>query len=75
MESRMVIDLEAPLRRLPDQPEDFDPGTATSRIDLSLVMSATHSVTRLFSEPPEGPAPAGTADQKPPAGDGPSPPG
>jgi hypothetical protein len=51
MESRMTIDLEAPLRRLPDQPEDVDPGTAKSHIDLAINISGTQVVTRLFSEP------------------------
>ena len=56
MESRMVIDLEAPLRRLPDQPEGFDPGTAKSRIALSLQLSGKQVLARLFTEPAEEPA-------------------
>lgn len=61
MESRMTIDLEAPLRRLPDQAEDVDPGTAKSHITLALNISGTQVVTRLFTELEEAPgAEAGT---------------
>lgn len=55
MESRMTIDLEAPLRRLPDQAEDVDPGTAKSHIVLAVNISGTQVVTRLFSEPEAAP--------------------
>ena len=46
--SVLVIDIEAPLRRLPDQPEDIDPGTAKSHIEMSLGISAQQSLAKLF---------------------------
>ena len=67
MESRMTIDLEAPLRRLPDQAEDVDPGTAKSHIDLAVNISGTQLVTRLFSEPEEEPGTGAGAQPEPAA--------
>jgi hypothetical protein len=53
----LAIDIEAPLRKLPTQAEDFDPGLGSTRIVLGLLMRGEREVTRLFSER-EQPAPA-----------------
>ncbi|MGH9798483.1 MAG: hypothetical protein ACRD5D_10055, partial [Candidatus Polarisedimenticolia bacterium] len=46
----MRIDIEAPLRRLPHQPEGSDPGKATTRIDLDLMLIGNLDVKRLWGE-------------------------
>ena len=44
----MLIDIEAPLRPLPGQPEGTDPGTGKSHMVLSLNMFGKQSVTQMF---------------------------
>lgn len=57
LSSNLTIDIEAPLRRLPTQAEDFDPGLGSTRIVLGVQMKGERTVTRLFGETKE-PAPA-----------------
>ena len=57
LSSSMTIDIEAPLRRLPTQAEDFDPGLGSTRIVLGVQMRGERTVTRLFGKTEE-PAPA-----------------
>jgi hypothetical protein len=45
--TRMVIDVEAPLRRLPDQPEGSDPGVGKTHMEISLLLSGNQTVTHL----------------------------
>jgi len=57
--TQLVIDVEAPLRRLPDQPADVDPGTAKSHMEIALSLSGKQKVARLFDAvPPAGSQPA-----------------
>jgi hypothetical protein len=72
IESRMVIDLEAPLRRLPDQAEDFDPGTAKSRIELGVTVSGTQILAKLFGDSTVAPAAGASPEGQPPAGETPA---
>ena len=44
----MIIDIEAPLRPLPGQPEGADPGTGKSHMALSLNMFGKQSAAQLF---------------------------
>ena len=53
----MTIDIEAPLRRLPTQAEDFDPGLGSTRIKLGVQMRGKRTVNRLFGKTEE-PEPA-----------------
>jgi hypothetical protein len=46
----LVIEIQAPLRRLPDQPENEDPGMAKTRLDLQLSISGTQTVRRVWGE-------------------------
>jgi hypothetical protein len=46
----ITIDIEAPLRRLPGQPEDQDPGTAKNHIQMLLTLSGKVTVARLFPD-------------------------
>ena len=46
--SVLSIDIEAPLRKLPDQPEGSDPGTAKSHIEMAFDFSARQSLSKLF---------------------------
>jgi len=46
--TKMLIDIEAPLRPLPDQAEGTDPGTGKSHMVLVLNMSGKQSATQLF---------------------------
>lgn len=48
--SAMVIEIQAPLRRLPDQPENEDPGLAKTRMDLALMLSGKQTVKRVWGE-------------------------
>jgi hypothetical protein len=48
MPSKITIDIEAPLRPLPGQPEGQDPGTAKSHIEMSLMLSGRRTLARLF---------------------------
>jgi hypothetical protein len=57
--TQLVIDVEAPLRRLPDQPADLDPGTAKMHMEIGLSLSGKQKVARLFdTAPPDGSQPA-----------------
>jgi hypothetical protein len=59
LESKLVIDIEAPLRALPNQAPGSDPGRASVHIDMSLKMNGKQSVARLFFPPKsDPPAPA-----------------
>ena len=56
--TQLVIDVEAPLRHLPDQPPDADPGTAKSHMVINLSLSGKQKMARLFDDaPPPEPAP------------------
>ena len=46
----ITIDIEAPLRRLPEQPEGQDPGTARNHIEMRLTMSGKVNLARLFPD-------------------------
>jgi hypothetical protein len=48
----MTIDIEAPLRVLPGQPEGVDPGTAKTHLPIGLTLSGKRTVARLFDDPP-----------------------
>ncbi len=50
--TQMTIDIEAPLRVLPGQPEGVDPGTAKTHLPIGLTLSGKRSVARLFDDPP-----------------------
>lgn len=50
--TQMTIDIEAPLRKLPGQPEGFDPGTAKTHLPIGLRLTGKRSVSRLFDDPP-----------------------
>jgi hypothetical protein len=57
--TQLVIDVEAPLRHLPDQPADADPGTAKTHMVIGLSLSGKQKVARLFDvAPPAGSEPA-----------------
>jgi hypothetical protein len=68
----MNIDIEAPLRVLPGQPEGVDPGTAKTHLPIGLTLAGKRTVSRLFDDPPlqapaakpegDGAAPAPRAD-------------
>jgi len=59
--TQMVIDVEAPLRHLPDQPPDADPGTAKSHMVISLSLSGKQKMSRLFDDPPPAESPSDAA--------------
>jgi hypothetical protein len=46
----LTLDIEAPLRRLPDQPEGHDPGTGKTRIELEVLATGNQTVKRLWGE-------------------------
>lgn len=50
MPAAITIDIEAPLRRLPDQPEGQDPGTAKNHIEMRLSLSGKTTLARLFPD-------------------------
>ncbi|HUD71026.1 MAG TPA: hypothetical protein VMQ62_03610 [Dongiaceae bacterium] len=50
--TQMTIDIEAPLRVLPGQPEGVDPGTAKTHLPIGLALSGKRTVSRLFDDPP-----------------------
>jgi hypothetical protein len=57
--SNLIIDIEAPLRALPNQAPGSDPGSASVHIEMSLKMNGKQGVVRLFF-PPKSDAPAPT---------------
>ena len=57
----MTIDIEAPLRVLPGQPEGVDPGTAKTHLPIGLTLSVTRTVARLFDDAPLAEPPAKAA--------------
>jgi hypothetical protein len=60
MTSKLVIDIEAPVRVLPGQAPGTDPGTASVHLEMSLKMSAKQDVARLFFPArADEPAPSG----------------
>ena len=48
--STLTIDIEAPLRPLPDNPSTADPGTARTHLELDLNLSATQKIQRMFNQ-------------------------
>jgi hypothetical protein len=46
----LVIDIEAPLRRLPDQPEDHDPGKGKTHLELQMLVTGNQTVRRLWGD-------------------------
>jgi hypothetical protein len=67
MPAALTIDIEAPLRRLPEQPEGQDPGTAKNHIEMTLTLSGKVTVTRLYPDK-STPAPAPAAPAAPRTG-------
>jgi hypothetical protein len=66
-QGKITLDISAPLRRLPDQPADADPGTAATHIEISLGMSARQTLSRLYDETPaESPSDATPPAANPP---------
>jgi hypothetical protein len=53
MSGSLTIDIVAPLRKLPTQAEDFDPGVGSTRVMLGVLMGGERTVNRLFGEPEE----------------------
>jgi hypothetical protein len=51
-QAKIILDISAPLRRLPDQPPDADPGSATTHIETTLGMSAKQTLSRLTEDEP-----------------------
>ena len=47
--TKMTIDIEAPLRPLPDQPQGTDPGTGKSHLALVLTMYGKQAAAQMFS--------------------------
>lgn len=45
-----IIEIEAPLRRLPDQPEGHDPGKGKTRIELEVLLGGNQTVKRLWGD-------------------------
>jgi hypothetical protein len=45
----MTIDIEAPLRPLPGQPEGTDPGTGKSHLALALTLFAKQAAAQMFN--------------------------
>jgi hypothetical protein len=48
--SLLVIEIEAPLRHLPEQPETEDPGRAKMRMELELLITGQLTVKRVWGE-------------------------
>ena len=48
--TKMLIDIEAPLRALPGQPEGTDPGTGKSHLTLVLTMSGKQSAAQFLAD-------------------------
>src|SRR5262245_59271680 len=74
--THMVIDVEAPLRRLPDQPEGTDPGLGKTHMEITVGLSGKQTVTHLGDEPSAesagdtapAPAPPSAPQAAPPSG-------
>ena len=61
LSSSLIFEITAPLRKLPTQAEEFDPGLGTSRIELTVQMDGDRKVTELLGDsaaPVPAPAPA-----------------
>lgn len=56
----MLIDIEAPLRPLPGQPEGTDPGTGKSHLELTLSMFGKQSAAQMFGGSDEPAVSAGS---------------
>ena len=69
MPAKMTMDIEAPLRPLPGQ--EGDPGRATTHVEMSLIMSGTMRLARLYDS--EQPPPASSPRPDEPAGASPPP--
>ncbi len=52
LETKMTIDIEAPLRPLPGQPEGTDPGTGKSHLVLALMLFGKQTVTQMYVAEP-----------------------
>jgi hypothetical protein len=52
IQTKMTIDIEAPLRPLPGQPEGVDPGTGKTHLVLSLVLFGKQTVAQMFATEP-----------------------
>jgi len=52
LQTRMTLDIEAPLRPLPGQPEGTDPGTGKSHIVLSLVLFGKQTAAEMYAAEP-----------------------
>jgi len=52
LETTMTIDIEAPLRPLPGQPEGVDPGTGKSHLVVSLLLSGKQTAAQMYAPEP-----------------------
>lgn len=52
LETKMTIDIEAPLRPLPGQPEGVDPGTGKSHLVVALVLSGKQTAAQMYAPEP-----------------------
>ena len=52
LQTRMTIDIEAPLRPLPGQPEGTDPGVGKSHLVLLLTLFGKQTAAQMFSAEP-----------------------
>jgi hypothetical protein len=56
MPTRLIIDIEAPLRKLPNMAEDEDPGLGKIHLEMFVTIAGKQKVDRIFGEdapPPE----------------------
>jgi hypothetical protein len=68
--TKLVIDIDAPLRRLPDQPADADPGTGKSHMEIFLNLSGKQKVAQLFEAEPKDAGSPGAPPSPEPAPQG-----
>jgi len=52
LETKMTIDIEAPLRPLPGQPEGVDPGTGKSHLVLALKLFGKQTAAQMYAPEP-----------------------
>jgi hypothetical protein len=52
LQTKMTLDIEAPLRPLPGQPEGSDPGTGKSHLVLSLVLFGKQTAAQMYAPEP-----------------------
>ncbi|HET8948476.1 MAG TPA: hypothetical protein VFQ07_15965, partial [Candidatus Polarisedimenticolia bacterium] len=52
LETKMTIDIEAPLRPLPGQPEGTDPGTGKSHLVVALNLFGKQAAAQMYAPEP-----------------------